>query len=340
VADAVRQIADRLEPVLRDAFLAAVARTRGSADEEALADAIRTGHADDALRALGIEGDDFPALVAALAADRDGFNDATVILFLDAGTETAIALTYLFDQDAANVTLERLRLTLIQTIASESAKAVRDTLAHATRGTINPATIARQVREAIGLTPGQAHSVNTLRNALEEAARRFPVFARRLTVGDASRTRTTALGDPNTILRPDVIRNLSASQRAIVRKAIATGQLSPESIDDIAESQRKALLRHRALAIAGTEATRFANAGQQEAWEQAARRGVIDRQTARRFWVTAGDERVRHSHRAVPGMNPNGVAIDQPFKTPLGATMYPPLEISCRCRVVLREVGQ
>jgi hypothetical protein len=43
------------------------------------------------------------------------------------------------------------------------------------------------------------------------------------------------------------------------------------------------------------------------------------------------DDRLRETHAAVPGMNPDGVALDGTFETPLGRSSGPPLEPLCRC---------
>lgn len=55
----------------------------------------------------------------------------------------------------------------------------------------------------------------------------------------------------------------------------------------------------------------------------------------RRYWRTAGDERVRFTHVQVPGMNRAGVPLNQPFATPLGPCFTPPLEAGCRCKATL-----
>lgn len=285
---------------------------RAEVDLDALARAI-----------IARDADTVAALVADLEAtldDDEGLGGAASMALIVSAKAAASALRFSFAPEAARIHLTDYRATLIRSVAEKSAQAISETAARASAGgtaghdRINPAS---QVRDSVGLTPAQARSLDTFRAVLDHATR---VTARPV------------------ILTPDILRHLSAPQRAIVQRA-AAGELSPEKVRDIVERHRKALVDHRAASIARTEAARLTNAGEHTAWLQAAERGVIDEGRHRRFWITAGDERVRLDHRAVPAMNIAGVGLRQPFKTPFGAIMHPPLEINCRCRVALRSVA-
>ncbi len=91
------------------------------------------------------------------------------------------------------------------------------------------------------------------------------------------------------------------------------------------------LLNARARTIARTETIRASNAGQQEAWQQAAEQGLIDATTARRKWIVTPDDRLCPICRAIPGMNPQGAALGAPFRTPIGPRVAPPAHPNCRC---------
>lgn len=93
-------------------------------------------------------------------------------------------------------------------------------------------------------------------------------------------------------------------------------------------------LRWRAENIARTETMRALGAAQTLAWRQGIDKGVVARDAIRRYWVTANDERVRHTHRMIPGMNKGGVGWDEPFRTPTGESMHAPHDVDpmCRCR--------
>lgn len=124
-----------------------------------------------------------------------------------------------------------------------------------------------------------------------------------------------------------------------IRKAIANNEPLPEKIRQAAiASYRNKALRQRAENIAGNEAHAVLLQAQQDAWDQAIRRGVVEAGAVVRKWVTYGDDRVRQTHAAVPGMNPDGVGLKEPFRTPLGPAMVPgwSFEPGCRCRVLIR----
>jgi len=107
------------------------------------------------------------------------------------------------------------------------------------------------------------------------------------------------------------------------------------------------LIKYRADNIARTEMLRAANAGQHEYWNQLADQGIINRETTRREWVTAEDDRVCEECAPMDGSE---VAFDEPFESsvlgapgedtrprpgPFVITTFPPLHPSCRCTVVL-----
>lgn len=178
----------------------------------------------------------------------------------------------------------------------------------------------KRILETIGLSPNQARSLRAYRQTLESIAM----------TQDYSRPSMDTLPT-------EVIRNLSASQRNVIRKSIERG-LDPEAIDRLVTKQYKALLVHRANAIARNLASKIAHTAQQSAINIAGKAGLINPNNYRRFWRTAHDERVRHAHYQTEVMNSKGVGINQPFQTPFGPFMNPPLEINCRCRAVIRKV--
>jgi hypothetical protein len=79
---------------------------------------------------------------------------------------------------------------------------------------------------------------------------------------------------------------------------------------------------------------RASHHGQHESWKQATRQGVLPA-TARRVWIVTPDARLRPEHAAIPRMNPDGVGLDEPFRTPDGDFLNPPIDPNCRCGVGL-----
>ena len=105
----------------------------------------------------------------------------------------------------------------------------------------------------------------------------------------------------------------------------------------VARVERKAsqLLRQRAALIARTESITAAAAGQQAFWEAAEREGLLDSGRARKMWVLTPDDRLCVLCRAIPGLNPDGVGLHEPFQTPIGPIMHPAAHPACRCAVVV-----
>jgi hypothetical protein len=111
--------------------------------------------------------------------------------------------------------------------------------------------------------------------------------------------------------------------------------LSQDKIDAMVDRYAQRSLNYRAITIARTETLRASNWGQLESWNQAAAQGLLNKNTVRRMWLTAEDERTCQICEPIPDMNPDGVALDEDFDTPDGAITIPPAHVSCRCTVVL-----
>lgn len=200
-----------------------------------------------------------------------------------------------------------------------------------------PESRARQLIRSIGLSAKQAHSLEIMRTAIyqyldtpktlipahfDETGRRIPpAYVRNI--------------NPGVILNP-LRGHLSAAQLQIVRKALANPKLTEAEANRILDKHAKAMRNFRARATAGEGIHELTETAKLIGWQVAQRAGMLP-QGQRRFWQTAGDERVRHAHSQVPAMNRKGVALNQPFATPFGNFMFPPLEIGCRCKAVLRR---
>lgn len=119
------------------------------------------------------------------------------------------------------------------------------------------------------------------------------------------------------------------------RAQLVAEERKPDQIDRMVEKYRKRLLRVRSETIARTETIRASSAGQQAAWDQAAQNGLISRGRTRQQWLVTLDDRLCPYCAVVPEMNPGGVPLGQPFRTPLGNVLYPPLHPRCRCATIL-----
>lgn len=105
-----------------------------------------------------------------------------------------------------------------------------------------------------------------------------------------------------------------------------------ESGVDAANASRRAgryaeaQVRLRAVTIARTETLTAANAGQREAWEQAASQGLLDRERTRRVWIATLDDRL--DTEICEPLDGAMTGLDEPFP---GGIMDPPAHVSCRC---------
>ncbi len=133
-------------------------------------------------------------------------------------------------------------------------------------------------------------------------------------------------------------RRLSGIDKAQIRSRIAKGTVDDAFLDKMQARYTESLLNRRALNIARTESLRAAHAGQREGWKQAVEQGVLPK-TARRFWVVTPDERLSLEHALIPGMNEDGRGLDEPFDTPDGWFMDPPIRTNCRCGTGLMFPG-
>lgn len=180
----------------------------------------------------------------------------------------------------------------------------------------NKFTSKKLFLNSIGLTKNQQNNLNRYRNEL---------------------LRISKL-DNQEIPNWKFLRNLSSSQRMSIRKLAETG-IKESQIDSLIRKQKTAMLFSRAKAISNTLSTKISHEAQQTIIDTAITLNLIKPGQFRRFWITAHDEKVRSKHSATEANNPNGVGLQEPFNTPFGERMNPPLEINCRCHVSVRKAN-
>lgn len=113
---------------------------------------------------------------------------------------------------------------------------------------------------------------------------------------------------------------------------VAEGR-DPAQVERMVAKYGNQLLNWRADNIARTEAMAAVSAGRQRGWERAAKDGLIDRNRAKRKWITSRDER---TCRVCAPMDGQEVGLEEPFTTGTGENvMTPPVHPSCRCTVAL-----
>lgn len=313
-----------------------------------------TGEFLDALRkAYGdaMDAVDIDALIAALeAGDEAALAKA---LNLDEGLHSGLAVAFsngLFYALLGNIVIamkafatrhrsqtnpqaevDRLRAdierNILQPLARRSYEAVTTTHRELLKGDMTARAKAELIIRSIAMAPDQARSAAHFARALHEA-----MTSKDKTVQD---DKTYVTQPTAKLIIQRHMKHLNAAQRSALRTAFGNG-MTPEANTGLIQRHDNALINYRQSVIARQEATRAIHVGEYLAFKQGKANRSIPRD-ARRYWKTRGDERVRHDHRMVTAMNPNGVDVGQAFQTPLGPVMHPPLEVNCRCRVTIRR---
>lgn len=316
--------AAELEAEIRAALIRAYGATAESIDIDALADAIAANDDVAIAEALNVDEGLLTVLDNELGAGLFYVVLGGIILAMK-----AFARRYGSRVDT-NSHLprfkEEIRRNIIEPLARRGRDAALETIRILSRNEVPPREIALATRRQIGLSPAQAKSAAYFHSALHKA----------LNHPDAIRTEGGVMLPPRVrrAMRDFGNHAMNAAQRSMLTKALGS-ELSETEVARLIARHTRALTDYRQRVIAQDEAAKLIHASEYLAFRQ----GKANRSlpaTAKRFWRTVGDERVRQSHAAIPGMNASGVDVGEPFQTPLGPVLYPPLEVNCRCRVIVR----
>lgn len=314
--DRLLAASDALSTKVRREFMAAVKRLGDKVDLRRVADLIRAGRINEALDVVDqahVEASFKPVSAALTRALVDAGSAAAKSIPMPAlrGVEFTFGMTNPRTVDF----LRQYEFGLIRQLSAEARGAVANTIRAGITAGRNPLDVARDVRGSIGLTARQAQAVANYRTSLSKLS------------GDAlQRALRDRRFDPT------------------VQAAIESGSpLSGKQIERIVDRYEQKYLKHRAETIARTEATRAVNAGNRQAWQQAVDEGVLAEREVRRKWYYSRDEKTRDAHIAIPGLNPDGVGLNEPFDSPLGPILYPgdpaadpENTINCRCTQIIR----
>lgn len=273
---ALQRLAERLEPSLRRAFLAAVAKLQNSIDLEKLAAAINANQLTAAEAAAKISS--FPEVYGGLAAELNaGFLVGSGLAIRELA-QSGINLSFNLVNPKAVDYASRATLDLVQPFQDNARETIRTFLAKALSGETTPSGAAKDIKDLIGL-------------------------------------------DPNRVKRADKF------WQDLVERDI------PErDIDRRVGRYMDSLLRERAEVIARTETHKAAGAGQQAAWDEADRTGLINASEYSKVWVVTWDEVLCPECEEMDG---EAVGMDESFDTPEGPMDYPDMHPHCRCTVNL-----
>ncbi len=300
--DTLMELADKLSPKIRTSFIRAATAARSSLDTKELIRLLESGQYAAAEEAV------------ADAAAYQGVVPTLQTALLQAATQelatanAILGVTMHMDQYNPLVIAESRKYTgdLITQITDDQLFGVRATVTTALqRGTPIP-SLARDLRQMVGLTSQQRTWVLNYREQLENS-------------------------DLNALSRQ--LRD-ARSDGKILRLFQSGEKLSPSDIDKLVERYSNSQLMYRAENIARTESINALSAGNRLAWKQAVADGHATNVYSR--WFTAPDERTCVLCKPIPSMNPDGVPLGTPFNTPVGQLLGPIVHPQCRCVVFSR----
>lgn len=333
--DRIEDLMKTWEPRIRAAFLEAIKTIR---DGVVLADLVKMLQRRDiegALKVVGIDPARFRSLTLALEQGYEaGGVDATLQIKPQMGP-LGVRIGAVFDVKApsAETWLRDYTASLITQITDDQRVAIRQILAPLQSGAdpmLTGDTPQKLALDLVGrINRATGHREGGLIGLTSQQAQWADNYEAELAGVPKADALTRTLRDRR-------------FDRA-VRKAIDTQTPLPaDTRDAMVAAYRNRTLAYRANVIALNEASTIMHQSQVEAWDQAIARGAAKADQVRRFWVTAGDDRVRPTHAAVPGMNKAGVGLHEPFATPKGPALQPgwAFDPGCRCRVRVRVVEE
>ena len=324
---------DLFTPEIRDAFLASI---QGIVDDALLVDVIAAIEDGDPVRAFEVLGFNSAALRPITSAIERAFERGGILTgeqfpkYLRTPSGRSV---YRFDVRNARAEewLREHSSTLVTRITDDARAVVRTTLERGMIDGRNPRNVAldivgrvdpttkQRTGGVVGLTPNQEAWVASAKRKLEQLDKAYLQMELRDKRFDK-----------------------------IVERAIAEGRPLPkETVEKLIAAYKKKALQYRGESIARTEAIHSLNRSEWEAHMQAVDMGALRRQDVSRHWDSAGDSRVRWSHKSMDAKyREKGVGIDEPFVSPSGARLMFPGDTSlgasadevimCRCRVKLK----
>jgi uncharacterized protein with gpF-like domain len=180
------------------------------------------------------------------------------------GGELAIRFDYLSRH--VQTAIRELDDKILPTLKADVRETVRQAIQAGIEAGKNPRTIARGLRDVVGLSPAQELAVRNYRAELEAG------------------------------------RSGAATKRALhdARFKVTDG-MTPAKIDKMVAVYRRNMQGFHAETISRTATLDALKKGQRLAWEQAIDEGIVERGRLQKTWITVGDDRVRDEHVAMQG---------------------------------------
>lgn len=163
---ALQRLAERLEPAMRRAFLAAVAKLQNSIDLEKLAAAINANQLTAAEAAAQIS--TFPEVYGGLSAElRAGFLIGSGLAIRELA-QSGVSLSFNLVNPKAVEYGQRATLDLVQPFKDQAKETIRTFLAKALSGETTASGAAKDIKDLIGLDPNRVRRADNFWQKLVE----------------------------------------------------------------------------------------------------------------------------------------------------------------------------
>lgn len=311
---ALHAVADANRQTVQDVILDDIAGIRASLP------------ADDILAILA-RGDSNAVLdLMAGLVDRSGLEEAVRPVLRDVMTEAALTSRRQFNQQV-------LGLEIPQEVVQTRVPGDLITSRAALQAEVQAARLVREVTDSTrrGIAEivknGLAQSRTTQQIAVEirGVLQQVPVVIPAMTPAEGVRYLKDLVG----------LTQRQVAQVERFRQGLVARGIHGERLEKAVARKGVQLLKRRALVIARTETIDAAAAGQLEFYEASVRAGLLDVTRARKRWVVTPDDSLCPTCRAIPGLNPEGVGLREPFQTPAGPKQRPTAHVQCRCAFVV-----
>lgn len=315
------------EPIIRAAFLEAIADIRSKITLRLLIERLERRDIGGAIEVLHIEREAFGSLESAVARAYEGGGIAMAEdLRLRDPEGHRVVFRFGVRNPEAEQWLRENSATMVTRIVEDQRTAIRQALTEGLARGDNPRTSALDIvgrvnrvtgrREGgvIGLTAPQARFIASARQELKS-------------------------GDPEQLRHYLTRERRDKRLDAIVHRAIKAGRsVAAEDVTRMLGRYSEKLLALRGEMLARTETMMALGQSRNDAMRQAITSGKVSADLVTKVWRSAGDSRVRHTHRVLNG---NSVGFDERFPSPSGVTLRfpgdpeaPMSETSgCRCSV-------
>lgn len=188
---------------------------------------------------------------------------------------------------------------VMQTLKDDVRETVREAVAQGITAGQGPRTIARNIRDVVGLAPNQVQAIENFKQELIN-------------------------GDRSALVRKLRDRRFDGTLRkALGRKGSG---LSSEQVEKMTAVYRKKWIAFNAQTNARTATLQAFKAGQRLSWETAIKAGTVPAERLMHQWIGVDDDRERDAHLL---MNDEIQPYDQPYSN--GQLIPGDTDYNCRC---------